>query len=228
MARLSRAAVMVALPSSIDWNYVEERIRRYNQKPSDDLLCRIGTHVDVLTPEDCDIIQRKQSGKLNPEQRYRVLDWIVGKAGLNVEADLALLIFGRQQLEEWLQISRQAYPDFEFYLVFEAHQGQYTGHHGIDFSMFWMPQPGAPEPDLECDFSWKLFWEYGEMFFGTCMGEYTGRNQFDFALECYPSQQSFARPGWFCEEGDRYTTPCDEEADLMSVAQVLEHFAVAV
>jgi hypothetical protein len=35
-----------------------------------------------------------------------------------------------------------------FYLVFEAHpEGMLTGHKGIDFTMHWMPQPGAPEPE---------------------------------------------------------------------------------
>ena len=95
---------------------------------------------------------------------------------------------------------------------------------GICFTMHWMPRPGAPAPDVECDFPWKPYWESGEMFWNEYPGGFS--NQFDFNLDCYPNQQSFARPGWVCEEGDRYTTPSDEEADLMSVAQVLEHFLV--
>jgi hypothetical protein len=205
---------------SINWEYVTERVRRYNENPSDDLLIRIGSHVDVLTLDDCDLIQKEQGGYLNPEQRYRVLDWIVGEARLEIEQDLAVLIFGREQLLKWLEQSRQAYPDFEFYLVFEAHQGQYTGHHGIDFTMHWQPRTGAPEPDVEGDFPWKVFWEWGEMFWGNYPGGFT--NQFDFNLNCYPDQWSFATPNSLCVEGDRYTMLTDDEASLMSVASVLE------
>ncbi len=205
---------------SINMEYVVERVRRYNVQPSDDLLYRIGSHASVLTPEDCSLIDRQQDGHLSPQQRYAVLDWIVGEAKLWVESDLALLIFGRQQLEEWLEISRQAYPDFEFYLVFEAHEGQHTGHHGIDFSVFWLPRPGAPEPDIECDFSWRLSWEWGEMFWTEGSEDYT--NHFELNLSCYPDQWSFATPNSFCEEGDRYCVLTDKEASLMSVAEVLE------
>ena len=214
-----------SLPDYIDWEYVTERVRRYNENPSDDLLYRIGTHVNALTLEDQDLIDRHQGGQLNSEQRYRVFDWLAvqsaaGFVDLEIEGDLALLIFGRDQLSQWLERSRQAYPDFEFFLVFEAHpEGMKTGHKGVNFSMHWMPQPGAPEPDVELDFSWRCYWECGEMFWGSYPGGFT--NQFDFGLDVYPNQASFATPNSFCEEGDRYTTPTDEEADLMSVEAVL-------
>jgi hypothetical protein len=209
---------------TIDWSYITERVRRYNLNPCDDLLYRIGTHVDVLTVEDITLIQR-QGGYFNPDQRYRVLNWIVCQDELEIKGDLALLIFGRDQLSQWLQISRIAYPDFEFYLVFEFHPMHQSGwESGINFTMHWIPKPGAPQPDLECDFPWKLDWECAVQFWGGYPGGFT--NQFDFCLDCYPDQQSFAAPGLFCEQGDRYTRLSDEEADLMSVAQVLEHFAI--
>lgn len=209
----------------MDWNYISERVNRYNNEPSDDLLYRLGTHVDVFSPEDCHLI-KQQAGNLHPEQRYRILDWIV-QAGLEIECDLALLIFGRHQLEEWLKRSRQAYPDFEFFLSFEYLTKFQSGcDDGICFTMHWTPNPGAPEPDVECDFPWKPYWESGEMFWGEYPGGTT--NQFDFNLSCYPNQWSFATPNSFCEEGSRYTMVDERDADLMSVAQVLEHFAVAV
>ena len=214
---ISTPAKPLGLPDYIDWEYVTERVRRYNEKPSDDLLYRIGTHVNSLAPEDLDLIHRQQGGYLNPEQRFLVLNWIV-KAGLEIDGDLALLIFGRHQLVQWLEQSRQAYPDFEFYLVFEFHD--FKGwEEGINFTMHWMPQPGAPEPSVELDFPWKSYWEGGGMFWNSYPGGFT--NQFDFNVDCYPNQGSFATPGAFCSAGDRYTTPSDEEADLMSVAQVL-------
>jgi hypothetical protein len=203
----------------IDQSYLTERVRRYNENPSDDLLYRIGSHTNVLTLDDTRLIDEGQSGRLNPEQRFRVLDFLSG-SGHNIEGDLALLIFGREQLSQWLEISKRAYPDFEFFLVFEAHpEGMLTGHKGIDFTMHWMPQPGAPEPDLECDFPWRCCWEYGQMFWNNYPGETA--NQFEFNLFVYPNQWSFATPNYFCEAGDRYTTPTDEEADLMSVESVL-------
>ncbi len=208
------------LPNSLNWDYLLERVRRYNEKPSDDLLYRIGTHVNALTIEDQILIERHQGNSLNPEQRFRVLDWLVCQDGIEIKGDLALLIFGREQLIQWLEISRQVYPDFEFYLVFEFHPLHKSGwESGINFSMHWMPKPGAPEPDIECDFSWKLYWEYGGDFWGNYPNNTT--NEFDFSLSVYPNQESFATPNSFCEKGDRYTTPSDEEADLMSVAQVL-------
>lgn len=213
---------MVADLQSINWGYVVERIRRYNKKPSDDLLYRIGTHADVLDIADCDHIQ-SQEGRLDPEQRYRVLNWIVtSQEAVELECDLALLIFGRDQLTQWLEQSRQAYPDFEFYLCFEYLTKFESGYDdGICFTIHWMARPGAPTPNVECDFPWRLYWESGDYFWADWM---VGGNQFDFTLHCYPSQQSFATPGLFCEEGDHYTTPTDEEKDLMSVAQVLEAF----
>ena len=213
------------LAESINWNYITERVTRYNSNPSDDLLYQIGTHTGTLTLDDQAVIDQ-QGDCLNPEQRYRVLDWLAvqaanGVVGLNVEGDLALLIFGREQLTQWLEISKRAYPDFDFYLVFEHHpDGLKTGHIGIDFAMYWMPKPGAPQPDLECDFPWKCCWEYGEMFFWSYLDE-SSANQFEFNLFVYPNQWSFATPNYFCEAGDRYTTPTDEEADLMSVEAVL-------
>jgi hypothetical protein len=68
--------VISTLPDSIEWDYVIERVRRYNNEPSDDLLYRMGTHVNALTLEDQDLISRHQDGNLSPEQRYRVLDWL--------------------------------------------------------------------------------------------------------------------------------------------------------
>jgi hypothetical protein len=47
------------------------------------------------------------------------------------------------------------------------------------------------------------------MFWGGYPGETD--NQFEFNLFVYPDQHSFATPGSFCEAGDRYTTPSDEE-----------------
>jgi hypothetical protein len=213
------------MTDSIIWDYLTEQVERYNENPCDDLLYRLGTHIDVLTPEDCQLIEKQQSGCLNPEQRFRVLNWLVCQDEIEIQGDLALLIFGREQLKEWLERSHQAYPDFEFYLVFEFHPLHQSGFEsGINFTMHWMPRPGAPEPDGECDFPWKCYWESGEMFWGNYPGGLT--NQFDFNLDCYPNQQSFARLGWICSEGDRYTTQGDEEAALMSVAQVLEHFLI--
>jgi hypothetical protein len=217
---------MVALPDCIDWDYVEQRIRRYNEKPSDDLLYRIGTHVDALTLEDQALI--KQQGHLNPKQRYQVLDWIVScQNTVEIECDLALLIFGRDQLSQWLERSRQAYPDFEFYLAFEyLTRSKSNCEDGICFSLFWMPKDGAPVPDPEYDFPWKWNVDCGEMFWGD--RPYGTKNDFDFTLAVYPNQESFAKPGWFCEAGDWYTTPTDNEASLMSVAEVLQHFTVSV
>ena len=73
---------MVALPNTFNWDYLLERVRRYNEKPSDDLLYRIGTHVNALTLEDQDLIERNQGNRLNPEQRFRVLDWLVCQDGI--------------------------------------------------------------------------------------------------------------------------------------------------
>jgi hypothetical protein len=215
---------------TINWEYLTDRVRRYNENPTDDLLYRIGSHVDALTPADCELINNSQKGWLAPEQRYRVLNWLavksgIGFVGLDVELDLALLIFGRNQLSEWLETSRRAYPDFEFYLPFEYLEGSKTGWEtGINFSMYWMPKPGAPVPDPECDFPWKLSWDLGEMFWGNLPNG--TKNDFEFTLAVYPNQQNFTIPGSICEAGDWYTTLTDEEKDLMSVAQVLQHFAV--
>jgi hypothetical protein len=51
------------------------------------------------------------------------------------------------------------------------------------------------------------------------------KNDLEFTLSVYPDQRSFTIPGEICSAGDYYTTPSDEERDLMSVAQVLQHFA---
>jgi hypothetical protein len=221
-------SVSLALPGFINWNYVADHLRSYNNLPCDvsinhdDLLYRIGSHVDALTPEDCELINCKQKGYLSAEQRYRVLNWLACLDEIEIKGDLALLIFGREQLTQWLEKSQQAYPDYEFYLVFEFHPQYQSGwESGINFSMHWTPKPGAPEPSVECDFPWKLYWEAGEMFWNDWM---PNGNQFDFALSCYPSQESFATPGAFCVEGDLYTTQRFEEADLMSVSQALQHF----
>jgi len=210
---------MVALPDSIIWDYLIERVRRYNEAPSDDLLYRIGTHINVLTPDDQYYIDHHR-GILHPEQRYLVLNWLVCQDGIEIKGDLALLIFGRDQLTKWLEKSRITYPDFEFYLPFEFHPSHRTGwESGINFSLYWMPKPGAPVPDPECDFPWKLFWDSGEMFWNNLPNG--THNDFDFTLSVYPNQGSFTIPGSLCEQGDYYTTPSDEEKDLMSVAQVL-------
>jgi hypothetical protein len=215
---------MVAIPESIDWGYLNERVRRYNENPSDDLLYRLGTHIDVLSVEDCQSIS--QQG-FTSEQRYRVLNWLACCTDLlNDEMDLALLIFGRNQLEQWLERSRQAYPDYEFYLVFEYQDKAKTGwESGINFTMHWVPLPGAPVPDIEYDFPWRSCWDSGEMFWCDYCG-YT--NHFDFNLHCYPNQASFTKPGWVCEAGDYYTSLDERDANLMSVAQVLERFATSV
>jgi hypothetical protein len=122
---------------SIDWGYLNERVRRYNETPTEDLLYRIGTHVDVLSVEDCQSIS--QQG-FTSEQRYRVLNWLACCTDLlNDEMDLALLIFGRNQLEQWLERSRQAYPNYEFYLVFEYQEKFKSGFEdGINFTMHWL------------------------------------------------------------------------------------------
>jgi hypothetical protein len=217
----------------MDWGYITERVRRYNNLPCgisaqhDDLLHRIGTNADVLTPEDEYTHSVWDNTMLSPEQRYRVLDWLCCQDGIEIKGDLALLIFGRQQLAQWLEISRQAYPDFNFYLAFEYRERQVTGwESGIYYTCFWMPCPGAPQPSTEFDFPWKLYWEGGEMFWNDFPNN--TKTDFDFTLSVYPNQQSFTDSNWILEEGDWQCTPTDQEADLMSVAQVLEHFAASV
>lgn len=221
--------------SAINWQalgsspeYVIERVRRYNESPSDDLLYRIGTHVNALDVDTVQRIDRHQNGRLTPHQRYQVLDWIA-KTGLVIEGDLALLIFGRKQLEEWLERSRQAYPHFDFYLVFEYQEKFKSGFDdGINFTMHWHPQPGAPMPlpETETDFPWRPFWDSGEMFWGDYSNGIT--NHFDLNLYFYPDETGFTKPGWICEEGDWYTLLDGRDADLMSVAQVLQHFTIPV
>jgi hypothetical protein len=110
-------------------------------------------------------------------------------------------------------------------LVFEYQDGKKTGwESGINRAMFWAPLPGSPMPATDNDFPWKSSWDSGELFWNDFPGGFT--NEFDFTLDCYPDQASFTEPGWVCEEGDRYTTLDERDADLMSVAQVLQHFAV--
>lgn len=210
---------------SIDWGYLEERLRRYNANPSDDLLYRIGTHVDALSTEDCRAIEQQGFTAVH---RYRVLNWVCSCAKWEPATDLALLIFGRQQLEKWLEQSRQAYPHFDFYLVFEYQEKFKSGFEdGVNFTLHWHPQPGAPMPlpETETDFPWRPFWDSGEMFWGSFPGGTT--NQFDFNLYCYPDEAGFTKPGWICEEGDWYTMKDEREANLMSVAQILQHFAAS-
>jgi hypothetical protein len=215
----------------MNWDYITKHLNAYNRLPCntsrvhDDLLYRIGSHVDVLTPQDCQAID-KQRGWFTSEQRYRVLNWLICQDGIEIEGDLTILIFGCQQLQEWLTESDLAYPDYEFYLAFEYQDEDSSGwKSGINYTLFWMPKPGAPEPDIDNDFSWQSYWESGEMFWGEFPGGFT--NQFDFNLDCYPDQGSFTNPSLTCKEGDRYTTPTEEDEDLLSVAQSLEAIAVA-
>lgn len=211
---------------SIDWSYVKERATRYNAQPSDDLLYRIASHAEILDSTELYLIDREQKGRLIPEQRYQILNWIVCN-GFGIKADLSLLIFGREQLTQWLEISRQAYPDFEFYLCFEYQEKENTGwQSGINYTCFWMPKPGAPMPSTEMDFPWKIYWDTGEMFW--CNFPNSTSNDFEFTLSVYCNQQSFTDSNWILEEGDLQCTPTNQEADLMSVAQVLEHFALSV
>lgn len=197
----------------MDWDYINERLRRYNAQPSDDLLYRIGTHVNVLSSGD---------GTLISEERYKVLNWLECH-DCSIDHDLALLIFGKEQLVKWLEISRQAYPNFEFYLVFEYQPREKTGwQSGINYTMHWTPRPGAPVPETDNDFPWKTFWDCGDMFWGNFPDGC--KNEFDFTLHCYPNQETFTNADWVCEEDDWYTTLTEKDADLMPVGQVLYHF----
>lgn len=219
------------------WQYIGQLVQRYlDLSPDisiehDGLLRRTGDYVGALTAEECQQIDQHQNGWLTPLQRYQVLNWIASGSPLFKEADtdLSLLIFGRQQLEQWLERSHQAYPHFDFYLVFEYQEKFKSGFDdGVNFTMHWHPQPGAPMPlsETETDFPWRPFWDSGEMFWGDFPGR--TKNDFDFTLRCHPDETSFTKPGWICEEGDWYTMVDERDADLMSVAQVLEHFAVQV
>lgn len=207
------------------YDYIAERVRRYNNQPSDDLLYRIASHAEILGSTELHLIS--QSGCFIPQQRYLIFNWLCCK-GFELSGDLALLIFGREQLEQWLDRSQKAYPHFEFYLCFEYQDKFKSGFDsGINFTMHWHPQPGAPMPllDNETDFPWRPFWDSGDMFWGSFPGGST--NHFDFNLYCYPDETGFTKSGWICEEGDWYTMKEDEQAaDLMSVAQVLQHFTV--
>lgn len=206
-------------------DYLQERVRRYNEAPSDDLLYRMGSCMDTFINDDEKLL-RHTGYCLTPEQRYRVLNQLLCN-GFKIECDLALLIFGRQQLEEWLQRSQQAYPRFDFHLCFEYQKKFKSGFDdGINFAMYWHPQPGAPVPlsEEETDFPWRPFWDCGDMFWGERPGGFT--NDFDFTLYCYPDSSGFTKPGWICEEGDWYTMKDERDVDLMTVAQVLQHFAV--
>lgn len=213
-----------AWAEQINSDYLQERVRRYNEAPSDDLLYRMGSCMTTLTSDD-ERLLRKSGYVLTPEQRYRILNQLLCN-GFEIECDLALLIFGRQQLNQWLEISRQAYPDFDFYLCFEYQEKKKTGWEtGINYTCFWHPLPGAPMPSTEMDFPYKVYWGSGEMFWSNFPNSTT--NDFEFTLSVYPNQQSFTDSNWILEEGDWQCTPTSQEANLMSVAQVLEHFAVS-
>jgi hypothetical protein len=106
-------------PDSIEWDYVIERVRRYNNEPSDDLLYRIGTHVNALTLEDQDLSARHQDGNLSPEQRYRVLDWLAVQSAAGFTRTRNRGRFSSPDFRtgpacsQWLERSkRQAYPRF--------------------------------------------------------------------------------------------------------------------
>lgn len=211
--------------TQINSDYIQERVRRYNEAPSDDLLYQMGSCINTLTSDD-ERLLRKREYCLAPEQRYRILNQLLCN-GFEIECDLALLIFGRQQLEHWLERSQQAYPDFEFYLCFEYQHRSKTGwDSGINYAMFWMPKVGAPFVGTDNDFPWTSYWDSGEVFWSKFPGGFT--NEFDFTLDCYPDQTTFTDPDWVYDEDDYQVKPSDREANLMSVAQVLEHFTVPV
>lgn len=171
----------------MDWQYINERVKRYNSAKTtsdrDDLLYRIGTHADLLNPEEA------PDGNLTAEQRCRVLEWLIYEAKAFIDGNLTLLIFGVPQLKEWQRRSEEAYPDFA--LAIAIRQSDLMPH--LEFSLHFDPLPGAPEVDPETDFPYRPFWDCAEMFWGHFPNNCT--NEFDFILDCYPCQASFAVPG---------------------------------
>jgi hypothetical protein len=184
------------------WSYVEERITRFNQakteRDRDDLLYRIGSHADVLDLEDIRFI-RENDGILHPEQRFEVLQWMIYSANAAVEGNLVLLIFGQQQLQEWHQRAKAAYPNFEMMLGARTAFGT---EDYLELSLHFQPQAGASQINPELDFQGKSFWDAGEMFWGNFPQNCA--NEFEFILHCYPRQASFTVPhsqieGWQLE-----------------------------
>ena len=123
----------------IDYNYIAHCVNSYNRQQSDLSLLVIASHVDLFDGAELTTIHYKQALQLTPLQRYTVLNWLCCN-DFEIKGDLALLIFGRQQLEEWLERSQAAYPHFRFFLAFE-YQTQFKSdmEDGINFAMYWEP-----------------------------------------------------------------------------------------
>ena len=62
----------------MNWDYIIKHCTAFNSLPCgvssrhDDLLYRIGSHIDVLTPQDCTLIAER-GGTLTAENRYELL-----------------------------------------------------------------------------------------------------------------------------------------------------------
>ncbi|MBD1864539.1 MULTISPECIES: hypothetical protein [Trichocoleus] len=198
------------------WSYIEERIDRFNQaktqRDRDDLLYRIGSHADVLDLEDVRII-RDNDGGLHPEQRFEVLQWMIYSANAEVEGNLVLLIFGQQQLQQWYQQAKAAYPDFEMMLGARTALGT---EDYLELSLHFQPQAGAPQIDPELDFPWKPFWDAGEMFWGHFPENCS--NEFEFILHCYPRQASFTIPN---SEMEDWELESEDGPDLFLIRELL-------
>lgn len=200
--------------NGIDPDYVLRQIARYNaatnQRDRDDLLYRVGTHVDALLLEDQEFIDR--AGVLKPEHRCQVLNWLGYETNADIRDDLPLLVqvFTPEVLSVMRDRAKQVYPDFELVM------GLRPSREGLEISMHFQPATTAPMIDLSKDFPWKPFWDGADLFWGNLPGGMT--DLFEFTLYVYPDQADVTRPGRI----EPWMAQPDEDDDLYPIRELLE------
>lgn len=167
-----------------NWSKIDQLIESLdsvvpNYKIESNLLCQLGRELKVLSERE---IQAAAPNGLTPQQRCQVIEaaLVMARAEFS-KKNLLVLVFGYDQLSEWLKRSRQAYPDFDLAM------GVRLSDDTLEICTFWHPRRGGPAVSTETDFLWKPTWDLWEHFWGGL----NGVNQVEDMLAHYSSQRKF-------------------------------------
>lgn len=201
----------------MDYQYIQNQIDRYNnaqtQGQRDDCLYRIGTHANILELDEQSEIDAA-GGVMPAKYRLKILQALY--CDLEQEVDesdnLLLHIFGRDQLQQWYEDSKQRYPHFE--LCFGLRPSEDCTC--FEMTCYFQPLQGAPATDPGCDFPWQPFWDCAEMFWFTTDVSEDG---IGLCFACYPDEASFRLPGQRMQD---WQLEVPDDDDLTAVSDLLE------
>ncbi|NEO07398.1 hypothetical protein [Moorena sp. SIO3I8] len=172
-------------------NLLLECAENYELTRDDYYLGCCAIQIGLYYPDQLDLA----IAKMDALQRIEIIDSLANEHDIFLDGDMTLLILDKEELSTLVERSRQAYPNYEMYLLFDYEK--VDGEWLISSALYWKPLIGAPIFLDDSDFPTQAYWDDASNFI----------DDFEMTLRCYPNEESFSSGQHFEHEEEIYFSP---------------------